>query len=541
MKRMIVAVIVILSFIGIALSVNLDRDQKDMVDKDIPILTKFYENTKIKKTQKEIERKIYSKTFQRTIKNLELKKLEAVNYLVGRDSLSTSLNSKNRVEELRKIEKPEITSREAEEIFLISKELTELGSITPELRNYLKGEYRGFDYENFAKKGDSILSYIRNKELIKALLPKTMGNVIAQIPPIKAEVVMGILEGKTIPYRVNYTTNEFIKLQLSYEEMQEVYELSKKLFKLGDIEPKFITEANKLYLDLDYTRIAKYGDFYLQEKKSVERIVKNYIPENHSFQEPFILANPYGRVANMAFLIYPGVENDRVEITVKGRESGEDFTYTQEGKDHLAIYGLYLNGKPSRVILKRGDETSELEIESSQMKDGLPIIKVEEMTSECSRFFYMTYMDENLPYGIGFDRNGKIRYLLDPANLAGESWNLKKNENEFILFNEDIVFKFSFEGKIIESYSRWKYENEIGKLQKERAGDFSVRTSLHEENKKSLSTVPFTNENYPKGQIAETFLADRGRIFLADIYLDKNSGRKNRILDGDTLGFPPLD
>ncbi|MGL4404015.1 MAG: hypothetical protein ACRCTS_09910 [Fusobacteriaceae bacterium] len=541
MKRIIVTIAVILSFIGIYLSVNLDRDQKDIVDRDIPILTKFYENTKIKKTQKEIERKIYSKTFQKTIKDLELKKLEAVNYLVGRDSLSASLNSGNRVEELRKIEKPTITSREAEEIFLVSKELTELGSITPELKNYLKGEYKGFDYENFAKKGDSILSYIRNKELIKALLPKTMGNIIVQIPPAKAEVVMGILGGQAIPNKVNYTTNDFIKLGLQYEEMEEVYDLAKKLHKLGEIEPKFITEANKLYLDLDYTRIAKYGDFYLQEKKSIDRIAKDYIPENYSFQKPFILTNPYGRVANMSFLIYPGVENDKVEITVKGREDEEDFTYTQEGKEHLTIYGLYLNGKPGRVILKRGDEKSELEIESFQMKDGLPVIKVEKKTSQSSRFFYMTYMDEKLPYGIGFDSVGRIRYLLDPATLTGENWNLKKSENEFILFNGDIVFKFSFEGKIIDSYSRWKYENEIGKLEGERTGDFSVKTSLHEENRKSLSTVPFTNEIYPKGQIVETLLVNGERIFLADIYLDRNSGRKNRILEGDILEFPPVD
>lgn len=541
MKRFIVAVIVILFFIGIALSINLDRSQKTVEDKNIPILTKFYESTKIKKTQKEIERKVYSKTFQRTIRDLELKKLEAVNYLVGRDSLSSSLNSKNRVEELKKIERPDITSKEAEEIFLISKELTELGSITPELRNYLKMEYRGFDYENFAKKGDGILSYIRNKELIRALLPKNMGDIIVQLPPAKAEVVMGILGGKSIPSKIEYTTNEFIKLQLSYEEMQDVYGLSTKLYKLGEVEPKFLKEANKLYLDLDYTRIAKYGDFYLQEKKSIERIGKNYTPEKYSFQNPFVLLNPYGRVANIAFLIYPGVEEERVEITVKGRDGDEDFIYTQEGKDHLTIYGLYMNGKPNRILLKKGEMVSELEVDSPQMRDELPIIKVEEAKPKCSRFFYMTYMDEKSPYGVGFDKEGKIRYLLNPVANASEGWSLRKKQNEFILFNQDIVFKFSFEGKIIDSYSRWKYENEIGNLKDEKSGDFSVKTSLHEENRKSLSTVPFTNEIYPKGQIAETLLTKGERLFLADIYLDRNSGRKNRILDGEILGFPPLD
>lgn len=541
MKRFVVSVIVVLVFIGIALSINLDRSQKEIRDKEIPMLTKIYESTKIKKTKKEIERKVYSKNFQKTIKDLELKKLEAINYLLGRESLATSLNSKTKVAELQKIESPDIISKEAEEIFVISRELTELGNITPELKNYLQNEYRGFDYENFAKKGDNILSYIRNKELIKALLPRTMGEVIAEIPPIKAEVVMGILGGKTIPTKITYTTNEFIKLQLPYGEMQEVYELSIKLHKLGEVEPKFLTEANKIYLDLDYTRIAKYGDFYLQEKKSIERITENYVPEKHSFQNPFILPNPYGRVDNIAFLIYPGVEDEKVEITVKGRDGDEDFIYTQEGKNHLTLYGLYMNGKPNRVILKQKGKINELEIESPQMGDELPTIIIQESRAEASRFFYMTYIDGNSPYGVGFDKMGRIRYLLNPIVQGSGAWNLKKNSNEFILFNQDIVFKFSFEGKIIDSYSRWKYENEIGKLKEEKIGDFSVKTSLHEENKRSLSTVPFINDEYPKGQIVETFVNKGERLFLADIYMDKNSGKKNRIYDGEVLGFPPLD
>ncbi|MGL5962914.1 MAG: hypothetical protein ACRCZ2_00725, partial [Fusobacteriaceae bacterium] len=59
--------------------------------------------------------------------------------------------------------------------------------------------------------------------------------------------------------------------------------------------------------------------------------------------------------------------------------------------------------------------------------------------------------------------------------------------------------------------------------------------------KRSLSVVPFTNENYPKSQIAETLLERGERVFLADIYLDKNDGRKNRIIYGEIFEFPPLD
>lgn len=151
----------------------------------------------------------------------------------------------------------------------------------------------------------------------------------------------------------------------------------------------------------------------------------------------------------------------------------------------------------------------------------------------------MGYQYGNNPYGIALDRGGSIRYLLHPATSDSEGWNLKKNGDEFIFFNSDIVFIFSFEGKIKESYSRWKYENEIGKLKEEKFGDLEVKTVLHEENKKSLSTVPFINENYPKGQIAETLLINNERIFLADIYLDRNSGRGNRIFDGEVMRFPP--
>ncbi|MGL5964374.1 MAG: hypothetical protein ACRCZ2_08280, partial [Fusobacteriaceae bacterium] len=246
MKRLITVVALILFFIALFLTAKLYKNQKNNNEKEIPVLAKFYENTKIKKIQKEIGRKVYSKNFQKTVKDLDLKKLEAINYLVGRDSLSTSLNSEEKVLELKKIENSNITSKEAEKIFLVSKELAELESITPELKSYLQSEYRGFDYRGFAKKGDNILSYIRNKELIRALLPKSMGDIISKIPPAKAEVIMEILEGREISSVIGYTTNNFIKLEMTSEEMNELYLLSSKLYRLGEVEPKLLSEANKL-------------------------------------------------------------------------------------------------------------------------------------------------------------------------------------------------------------------------------------------------------------------------------------------------------
>lgn len=518
------------------------RDLKDEnVNQESSFLLKIYEESKIKKVKKEIARKVYSKNFNNLISGFSLPKLEAINYLVGRESLRDSLNSKNRTAELLNINSPDIDSNDAENILKVSRELVDLSKISPELKRYLKDEYRGFDFVSFSERGDKILSFIRNKELIGTQLPKNMTEFIEQLPPAKAESIMEILEGEVIPQKIDVTTNDFIKLSISYGEMREIYELCRKLYRIGKIEPKFLDEANRIYLNLDYTRIARYGEFYLQDKSSLDSLEKKTAEKDYSFEFPMIVRDPFGRVPDMAYLYYPGSEEESVKITVKGRDGEPDISYNQNSEKFIKIYGLYLNGKSTQIVLDNGKKISEIEISSGKVPDEMPIVNIKKAPEKSgNKLYYMTYTYENEIFGMAVDSFGKIRYLFNPLenkNIDGGKidWGLVFKRDKFTLFNDEIVFSFGLSGEIINSWSRAKYENEIGKLELKKIGTYNVTTELIEDNRKSLTTVEFREGDYPMGQLIETDLADKNKIFEADIYFDKNSIKTNRIMDGNIM------
>lgn len=518
------------------------RDLKDEnVSHETSFLLKIYEESKIKKIKKEIARKVYSKDFNNLIKGFSLPKLEAINYLVGRESLRDSLNSKNRTAELLNINSPDIDSNDAENILKVSRELVDLSKISPELKEYLKGEYKGFDFVSFSERGDKILSFIRNKELIGTQLPKNMTVFIEQLPPAKAESIMEILDGEVIPQKIDITTNDFTKLSISYEKMKEVYELCGKLYRIGKIEPKFLDEANKLYLNLDYTRIARYGEFYLQDKKSLDSLEKKTREKDYSFEFPMIVRNPFGRVSDMAYLYYPGSDEESVKVTIKGRGGEPDISYHQNSEKFIKIYGLYLNGKSTQIVLDNGKKVTEIEIASEKVPDEMPVVEIKKSSEERGNgLYYMTYTYGNKIFGVAIDNFGKIRYLFDPLENQNIddgklNWGLLFNRDRFTLFNDEIVFSFGLNGEIKNSWSRAKYENEIGKLVLKKVGTYNATTELIEDNRKSLTTVEFREGDYPLGQLIETDLIDKKKVFEADIYFDKNSIKANRIMAGNIM------
>lgn len=518
--------------------------EENKKDSGVTILTKIYESSKIKKIRKEIARKVYSKEFNGIIEKFQLPKLEAINYLVGRDSLRESLNSKEKIGELQNINNPNIGMEEAENILKVSRELADLSNISPEMKSYLLREYRGFDFFSFAKKGDRILSYIRDKKLIESQLPPNMALLIGQLPPAQAESIMGILEGDTIPEKIEETTGDFIDLKLSSEEMERIYKLCIKLYQIGRVEPKFLVEANKLYLNLDYTRIARYGEFYIQEKKARDVLEQKIHEKEYSFENPLIITNPFGKVPDMAYIFYKGSENENVKITVAGRDGAESLSYLQSEKKFMDIYGLYMNGRANSILMEENGKKSELQITSPLLPDAMPVAVIKSRAEEADgNYYYFTYESEKNIYGIGIDSYGKIRYLFNPMGnviLKEEipKWGLQYRGEKFILFNEEVVFIFKMTGELERSWSRFKYENEVGKLSLKKSGSYNSTTELIENNQKSITTMEFRNENYPMGQIIVTDLQDKKKVFEADIHLNRNSMKLNRISDGNILIFP---
>lgn len=539
MKKITIIAGIILVLAGASYMMTADDNSEKIMLKNA--IYKFYSKNQQIKIKKEISRKIYSKEFNEIISDFSVAKLETVNYLVSRDSLKNSLNSESKVTDLRRIELPSIEIREAEQILIISRELSELENVSKEMKTYLEKKYKGFDYSYFAKKGDKIVSFIRDREGMYSQLPDSINNILRKLSPQKAEIIKEIIHERKIPNSIQYSTADFTEFKLDYTTMDDLYNLSKNLRDIGVAVPEFVEEINKLYPNLDYTRIALNGKYYLNDKKAMMQIEKEYSEKEYSFEQPYIKVNPYNRVENSALIKCPDLENEVINVTIKGKNGQEDLKYKISHKNEIEIYGLYMNSDDNTVILNNGEKEVILKIKTEKIPNELPIISVNQIDKLAMSpgLTYVTYLSGINCYGIMFDEEGNIRYLFNPNPEENSAkWFMQRNEKGFLYFDQERVFQFSYLGKIMNSWSKFNYEN-IAKVPEYARKGYPDRSSqLLLENKQTLNTINFINSKYAMGQISEINLETNKVVFNVEIYFDKNDERENKIALAERIKFP---
>ncbi|MGL6166783.1 MAG: aryl-sulfate sulfotransferase N-terminal domain-containing protein [Fusobacteriaceae bacterium] len=535
MKRTTMISITIIFFMGTIFSQEVVKSKKKEINNMSSYFSDVYSKSKEKKLKKEIARKIYSKEFNEIVNNMDLKQLETLNYLTNRETLKDSLNNSNKLEELKNIENPNISIESAENILTISREIVELENIDSKLKNWIEKNYGKFNYRYFAKNGDKVIRYIRDKETLYKLLPDTLKEITKNISPEKAEQIRAILNGEKIPNKIDHTTKDFENLSLSKETMKEIYVMSKKIFQIGIVVESFVKEINKLYPNIDYTRISRYGEAYLSDKEAEEEIEKKYSEGEYSFSSPYVLINPYKRTPYSGIIKYPDSENQKVKIRVKGSTEQEDIVYTEENKKTIEIFGLRAN-EENTIILNNGKEETILVLKGEKIKDSLPIFQIKELKEEKTSkgLNYVAYFSEGEVTPIIFDNKGEIRYFLE-MNLKNEkTWKLNRKIEGFILFNEDRVFHLNKLGKIESSYLKSTYEKENKLYQ----GEVEELIQLLDNNRNGLIAIDFIDTGYPRGKIVESELSTGEVVLEVDIYMDKTKRSLNRIVDGKKILFP---
>lgn len=526
-------------FLGITLSCF--GDILDEKKQEATFFQEFSLKNEEKKIRKEIARKIYSEKFNKIMKELSLKEIRTVNYLTNRETLKKILNSKDGENNLLKINNSDVDIATAEEILIISRELKELAEVSVEIKTYLTEEYSNFDYNFFAKEGDKIIKFIRDKENLYDLLPETMQKISKELPPNKAENIKEILKGKKIPEKIEITTKDFTNLILSSVEMKEIYDLCIKLKKLGDLVNSFQIEINKLYPQLDYTEISKNGIFYINDKQTLEMLNKEYIKKEYTFENPYIKINPYNRVINMAYVKYPNSENEKINIKIKNRDGLEDLEYIQENKEYIEIYGLFMNDTENIVVLDNGEKQVELKIKSPLLPNKAPSIVIKNINEKeiTQGMTYFTYLYGKEASGIIFDKEGNIRYIFNPNLEKNDKiWNIIRKDKSFLYYNDERVIEFSLDGKIINNWDKKKYESEINILEDRNENVLDMGSQLLTDNKKTLNTVGFINKKFPMGKIVEIDLENNKEIFEANIFLKNNNRKENKIMNGERINFP---
>ena len=148
---------------------------------------------------------------------------------------------------------------------------------------------------------------------------------------------------------------------------------------------------------------------------------------NYTFEEPFVVQNPYQNAPLTAFVVYTGDQEASVRVTVKGKDEEHNIVDTLDAatQHKVPIVGLYAD-TDNEVLLEELDadgkviKSNTINIETESLPDELKdVVKLEEKTT-VSAMGLMIVTGGGAPYLYGFDSNGDIRWYL--LNKPGASF-----------------------------------------------------------------------------------------------------------------------
>ncbi len=202
------------------------------------------------------------------------------------------------------------------------------------------------------------------------------------------------------------------------------------------------------------TKIAKEKDLLAIQNESE----KDFKTNGYTLENPNIILNPYEISPLTALILFETPNEERVSITVKGKDKHTTFNNTFENtkKHYIPVYGLYPDSE-NEIILEYGNNSKTIYIETEKLPDDfiLPIsVKVDKTKLDNQLYFFTP---ASVGYTAAYDINGDVRWYL----TKNASWEIERLDNGNILL--------STERLLIEPYyTTGMYEmNLLGKIFKE--------------------------------------------------------------------------
>lgn len=506
---------------------------------------KSYQESRTKKIEKEIERKINSKTLVGEIKKLSVEKLDIVNNLLVNEAFLQVLNSRDKEKySSDNYISGNISYEEAKLLYSASRGFREIASLSEEIRNYLVSSFPNFDYNKVVADEGRIPDLIVAKgKFIRLTSNKELKDIINSLNKEQLDKLNKIVDSDTnmvefLNFDEKYISqlrencNKLLTSGLPIETLEKLVSLSKKIDEFSNLDSGFQNFIQKNMEDVDFKKIYLYGDFYLSDKNSNIELEKEYRKKVYTFAEPFIKLNPYGRTPLTALV---KVENElsgkQVKVTVEGKFGSGSYSYKVDISKlgEIPVVGLYPKSE-NKIILELEDgRKKELKIETEQLDDILPAIVIEKknpskMESGMNLVSFNT-KEKALPFV--FDINGNIRYVLDISSTIKKAY-VGKEEDEWIVANDKAVFTFDILGKVLSTREPEYYaENENWKN-----GVLFREIQYLPKMNNQLAVYGFSDKVYPSGVFSELGIDSKQELFKARLYFDKNSFEENNILSG---------
>ena len=161
------------------------------------LLSKSYQESRGKRFEKEIERKLNSHTLKNEIKNLSVEKLEIMNTTLNNDNLLQVLNAKSKEKySSEKYFSGDISYNEAISLYNASKGFKELALLSGKIREYLIKSFPNLDYNKVVEDEGKVPELILAKEkLLKLTSNKELKEIIKTLNKEQLDKLNTIVSG----------------------------------------------------------------------------------------------------------------------------------------------------------------------------------------------------------------------------------------------------------------------------------------------------------------------------------------------------------
>lgn len=523
-KDRVIVIVVSILIIVIGFMLLFNRKKIESILKNNKNISKIYENSEKKKNAKIFDIKLKDNKLKRILESLSPDKMGMAASILKDGKLVDFLNN------------PDITFylenkdyNKALENAKVIKGLKDLSLLSPELGKYFKEDLIKNNFDNSIKTIENRPEVIKIKDRIIKLLPiRNSKDTFDQLSEEKLIEISEILSKSPI-------TVEFVeKKDIKKYNLEETVEISKTLYKIGNVNPVLAIEIEEMLEGFDIRKAALYGDLYVQDEKYEKELKKEYEEKQYTFEEPFLRYNPYGRTPLAYGMKYEPVnKSDLLKVTVMGMGGMPNFSYEKKytSGDILPIVGLY--PKSENIVLieqlnpsdKKVIKSKKLKLKTIPIDDKLPAIYIEKRVPGSIQpgFNLASYnlKDEGLPFT--FDSMGNIRYILKTGKEMRKVKIEKEDSGIWEVKNDEDKFRLNILGKILGRIGR-----EDGDIaSKNRKTKYLVR------NNNILTVVSYRDVTYPTALFSEYGLDSKDEIFKAIIFYDKNGADENIIEDGE--------
>ena len=203
-------------------------------------------------------------------------------------------------------------------------------------------------------------------------------------------------------------------------------------------EEKIVEEIEEIIEDNEeFYKLDNNKEVIKEIKKIDDDINEKFYEDTYTYDNPFVVVNPYGNSPLSAYVLFTTDEPTQITYTVEGKTKDTEYSYTTKKysvRHEIPLMGLYA-GQVNNVKLEVENEngevlTHDLAVETEDIDSDFYTAEITQK-NELKINDGLTYMKPSSGELFAVDNAGDIRFLL--TNESSEIFNYNEETGHFIL------------------------------------------------------------------------------------------------------------